>query len=104
MEKFYKRHTQFRNKEGGLFWEELISRDTLWCNLFLFFHKNLQHPLKKSVNLNFSKIKSNFDIHRHYHIKTEKIKLSGNAIKSRYPLFYNSDLIIYKSHIDQSMN
>ena len=98
-----KRHTQFRNKDGGLFWEELISREGFSGIYSNIYHKNPPTSIEKIGEFKPFKIKSNPDIHRHYHIKTEKIKLGGNAIKSRYPLFYNSDLIIYKSHINQSM-
>ena len=99
-----KRHTQFRNTEGDLYWEELISRagfSGIYSNIY---HKNPPTSVEKVGEFKPFKIKSDQDIHRHCHIKTEKIELDGNAIKSRYPLFYNSDLIIYKSHISQSMD
>ena len=80
-----KRHTQFRNTEGDLYWEELISRagfSGIYSNIY---HKNPPTSVEKIGEFKPFKIKSNQDIHRHYHIKTEKIELDGNAIKSRYP-------------------
>ena len=99
-----KRHTQFRNKKGDLYWEELISREGFSGIYSNIYHKKPPTSVEKIGRFKSLKIKSNQDIHQHYHIKTEKIKLDGNAIKSRYPLFYNSDLIIYKSHISHSMD
>lgn len=99
-----KRHTQFRNKKGELYWEELISREGFSGVYSNIYHRKPPTSVEKIGEFKSIKIKPNQNIHRHYHIKTEKIKLEGNAIKSRYPLFYNSDLIVYKSHMNQSMD
>ena len=42
--------------------------------------------------------------HRHHHLFTNKLNSSGDAINARTPLFFNSDLTIYKAHVDTSMD
>ncbi len=99
-----KRHIQFRNKSGDLFWEELISRNGfsgIYSNLY---HKNPPTSIKKIGTYKRVKLKKDQTSYVHHHIKTNLIKLKGDAVKSRFPLFYNSDLIIYKSHITKSMD
>ena len=41
--------------------------------------------------------------HRHRHIITSKLKSDGNAISSRIPLFFNSEITISKAHVNNSM-
>jgi homogentisate 1,2-dioxygenase len=42
--------------------------------------------------------------HRARHIRTASIKSTGNAVSSRRPLFFNSDIIISKAHVNKSMD
>ena len=98
-----KRHTQFRNSEGDLYWEELISRSGFSGIYSNVYHKNPPTAIETIGELIHIEIKPKTEFHRHYHIRTSLIKSKGDAIESRFPLFYNSDLIIYKSHINKSM-
>ena len=99
-----KRHTQFRDVQKNLYWEELVSR-----NGFSGIYSNLYH-LNPPTNItkigSFKKIElSKADVsYRHHHMKTSKLKKRGTFISSRVPLFFNSELVIYKAHVDKSMS
>ena len=99
-----KRHTQFRDGQKNLYWEELVSR-----NGFSGIYSNLYH-LNPPTNItkigSFKKIElSKADVsYRHHHMKTSKLKKRGTFISSRVPLFFNSELVIYKAHVDKSMS
>jgi homogentisate 1,2-dioxygenase len=41
--------------------------------------------------------------HRHHHIRTANVESDGDAISSRIPLFFNSDVVISKAHVKDSM-
>ncbi len=99
-----KRHTMFKKEDGSLYYEELVSREG-----FSHMYSNLYHlrmPTRVSELGDFSPIKiSNLDgKHQARHIITSKISRSGDAIDSRTPLFFNNDVIISKSHIDENMD
>ena len=99
-----KRHTQFRDGQKNLYWEELVSR-----NGFSGIYSNLYH-LNPPMNIikigSFKKIElSTANVsYRHHHMKTSKLKKNGTFISSRVPLFFNSELVIYKAHVDKSMS
>lgn len=99
-----KRHTQFRDGQKNLYWEELVSR-----NGFSGIYSNLYH-LNPPTNItkigSFKKIElSKADVsYRHHHMKTSKLKKRGTFMSSRVPLFFNSELVIYKAHVDKSMS
>ncbi|MAJ45373.1 MAG: homogentisate 1,2-dioxygenase [Candidatus Marinimicrobia bacterium] len=99
-----KRHTILENPNGGIYFEELISREgfsDIYSNIY-----HLRMPTKvvdigEFVEQPIEELKGK---HRNRHIRTNKIKLSGDAFLGRVPLFYNSDLTIYKAHINKSMD
>ena len=98
-----KRHTVFKNGDDNLYYEELVSREGcthMYTNLY-----HLRMPTRMCVMGEFHPImlKRGGTTHRTRHIRTAKIKSSGNAISSRISLFFNSDLIISKAHLDDSM-
>ncbi len=98
-----KRHIQFKNKEGQLFWEELISREgfsNIYSNVY---HKNPPTSIKSIGEFKEMKLIPKNAKHRHRHIITSKLKSDGNAISSRIPLFFNSEITISKAHINNSM-
>ena len=99
-----KRHTQFYDDSDKIYWEELISREG-----FNWIYSNVYHinpPTAVSKVGEFQK--NNLDPwkkeHRHHHLFTHKLNSSGDAISARTPLFFNSDLTIYKAHVDTSMD
>ena len=98
-----KRHIQFKNKEGQLLWEELISREgfsNIYSNVY---HKNPPTSIKSIGEFKEIELIPKNAKHRHRHIITSKLKSDGNAISSRIPLFFNSEITISKAHINNSM-
>ena len=98
-----KRHIQFKNKEGQLFWEELISREgfsNIYSNVY---HKNPPTSIKSIGEFKEMVLIPKNAKHRHRHIITSKLKSDGNAISSRIPLFFNSEITISKAHVNNSM-
>ena len=98
-----KRHIQFKNKEGQLLWEELISREG-----FSNIYSNVYHKYPPTSIKSIGKFKEMELIpknakHRHRHIITSKLKSDGDAISSRIPLLFNSEITISKAHVNNSM-
>jgi len=98
-----KRHTQFRDDNDNLLWEELISRNGFSHMYSNVYHTNPPTAIRelKSEITNDSHIieKTN----KHYHLKTAKMNSAGNAITSRRMLFSNEDVNISKCHANESM-
>lgn len=99
-----KRHIQFRDQSGDLYWEELISREGfnwLYSNVY---HK--QPPTAVEAVGDFAPFspKRWEKPHRHHHLRTAALNSQGAAVSARVPLFFNSDVTIYKAHVDQSMD
>ncbi len=98
-----KRHTQFTNKNGELYWEELISRggfSNIYSNVY---HTHPPTAIKSIGVFQEHKIKDAVRNHRHYHLHTSELTSNGDYISSLVPLFYNTDLIISKAHMTKSM-
>ena len=98
-----KRHTQFRDDNDNLLWEELTSR-----NGFSHMYSNVYHTNPPTaIKTLKSEIKNNSHIiektNKHYHLKTAKMNSAGNAITSRRMLFSNEDVNISKCHANESM-
>ena len=98
-----KRHIQFKNEKNQLFWEELISRggfSNIYSNVY---HKNPPTAIKSIGDIKKIHLKPAEHKHRHLHIPTSDVKSSGDCISSRTPLFFNSDIIISKAHVNENM-
>ena len=99
-----KRHIQFRDDSGNLYWEELISREG-----FSHMYSNVYHIYPPTGVEAIGKLKK-IDLqaadqtHRHHHIRTANVESNGDAISSRIPLFFNSDVVISKAHVTDSMS
>ena len=98
-----KRHTQFRDKKGNLYWEELVSRQGFSSIYSNVYHINFPTAVKEIGNLKKIELNCWLSEHRHHHLKTNKLGSQGDSIKSRIPLFYNSDIILSKAHVNKSM-
>jgi len=99
-----KRHIQFRDNSGNLYWEELISREG-----FSHMYSNVYHihpPTGVEAVGQFKKkeLIATDKAHRHHHIRTANLDSNGDAISSRIPLFFNSDVVISKAHVNESMD
>ena len=98
-----KRHIQFRDSNGNLYWEELISRHGFSHIYSNVYHLSSPTAIKKVGKLSTIKLEPWDHEHRHHHIQTPRLESNGDAISSRIPLFYNSDIIISKASASIAM-
>ena len=99
-----KRHTQFRDDTGNLYWEELISREGfshMYSNIYHVYPPTSVEAIGKLKKYNLRAVDQT---HRHHHIRTAYVESNGDAISSRIPLFFNSDVVISKAHVTDSMS
>lgn len=100
-----KRHIQFRDADGNLYYEELLSREGfsgVYTNLY-----HLRMPTKLAAVGRFMERiikKAEGGPHRHRHLRTALVNSMGGPIGSRQALFFNNDVIISKAHPDESLN
>ena len=99
-----KRHIQFRDDSGNLYWEELISREGFSHMYSNVYHIHPPTGVETVGELKKINLVSADQTHRHHHIRTANMNSNGDAISSRIPLFFNSDLVISKAHVSDSMN
>ncbi|NQV36902.1 MAG: homogentisate 1,2-dioxygenase [Candidatus Marinimicrobia bacterium] len=99
-----KRHVQFRDAKNKLCWEELISREGFGWIYSNIYHKNPPTTVEAVGELQPFSPKKWKDQHRNLHVRTANVQSNGDAISARVPLFYNSDCVIYKAHVDASMS
>ncbi|MDP6569741.1 MAG: homogentisate 1,2-dioxygenase [Candidatus Marinimicrobia bacterium] len=98
-----KRHTAFRNESGGLYYEELVSREGfsgIYSNLY---HLNRPTKISKVGNSTSIKLERAETKHRARHITTSDLKGSGDAVSSRIPLFFNVDVTISTALVTEPM-
>ena len=98
-----KRHIQFKDASGNLYWEELVSREGFSHMYSNIYHVNPPTAITKIGTPIKNKIQLVSKTHKHYHLKTKSMKSQGDAISSRVPLFLNEDIKVSKCHIDTSM-
>ncbi len=98
-----KRHTQFRDDTGNLYWEELISRKGFSHMYTNVYHVHPPTSVEAVGELKKYNLKAVDQTHRHHHIRTANVESDGDAISSRIPLFFNSDVVISKAHVKESM-
>ena len=99
-----KRHIQFRDKDGNLYYEELVSREG-----FSSLYSNIYHLNPPTDVTNIGKLhklirKAWIDSHRHHHIRSFNLESSGDAISSRVSLFYNNNVELHTAHVEESMD
>ena len=98
-----KRHIQFRDDDGNLYWEELISRKGFSHIYSNVYHLNPPTAINKVGDIDPIQLDAQDQEHRHHHIKTRNLNSKGDAISARVPLFFNSDVILSKAIVDDSM-
>ena len=99
-----KRHIQFRDENGNLYWEELISRggfSDIYSNVY---HIHPPTSVETIGEFKIINLQTAAHTHRPHHIRTSNVESTGDAISSRIPLFFNSDLVISKAHVTKSMD
>ena len=99
-----KKHIQFRDKDGNLYYEELISREG-----FSSLYSNIYHLNPPTDVTNIGKLhklirKAWIDSHRHHHIRSFNFESSGDAISARVSLFYNNNVELHTAHVEESMD
>ena len=99
-----KRHTAFKKDDGSIYYEELVSREgfsSIYSNLY-----HLQRPTKisKVGELIKHELVKAETKHRARHIITSKLDTAGDAIFSRAPLLFNSDIIISVTAASKNMD
>ena len=99
-----KRHIQFRDNKGNLYWEELISREGFNHIYSNVYHIHPPTAVQKIGDITVLPLEEWNQTHRHHHLKTRELDHNGDAVASRIPLFFNSDVILSKAHTSQSMN
>ena len=98
-----KRHIQFRDDDGNLYWEELISRKGFSHIYSNVYHLKPPTAINKVGDIDPIQLDAQDQEHRHHHIKTRNLNSKGDAISARVPLFFNSDVILSKAIADDSM-
>ena len=98
-----KRHIQFRDDDGNLYWEELISRKGFSHIYSNVYHLKPPTAINKVGDIDPIQLDAQDQEHRHHHIKTRNLNSKGDAISARVPLFFNSDVILSKAIVDDSM-
>ncbi len=99
-----KRHIQFRDENGNLYWEELISRggfSNIYSNVYHIHPPTSMETIGEFKKINLQTVDHT---HRPHHIRTSNVESTGDAISSRTPLLFNSDLVISKAHVTKSMD
>ena len=99
-----KRHIQFRDDSGNLYWEELISREGFSHMYSNVYHLHPPTGVEAVGELKKIDLIATDQTHRHHHVRTANVNSNGDAISPRIPLFFNSDLVISKAHVTNSMN
>ena len=99
-----KRHSQYRKKDNSLFIEEHVSREgfsSIYSNLY---HNQMPTEITSIGQFHETQILSANGKHKNRHYFTSSLELSGNIVDSRRLLFFNDDILIYKSHCNNDMN
>ncbi|MEJ2720133.1 MAG: homogentisate 1,2-dioxygenase [bacterium] len=91
-----KRHTQFRDPEGNLRYEELVSREG-----FSDIYSNLYHIHPPTMVRQVAAFEpfviepAQRDSHRHRHFKTHNFAPYDDWIRGRRPIVFNDDIVLY---------
>jgi len=99
-----KRHTQHRDANGSLYYEELISREGFSSIYSNVYHLNMPTEILEVGELKVIETSCRVNKHKNRHFKTGDLKNRGDLISGRTLLLYNEDLLISKLHISQSAN
>ena len=99
-----KRHTAFKKADGSLYYEELVSREGFSHMYTNLYHLRMPTRVLEMGDFHPIELKRGDKSHRARHIRTANINSAGNAIDARRPLFFNSDVVISKAHVNDSMD
>ncbi len=98
-----KRHTQFRNPEGGLFAEELMGEEGFSFDSALLYHRNSPTALVaiEAVEAEAQELTPNHPL-RPRHFRTKNLKGGGDPVTGRHLMMANEDCRISFVATDQS--
>ena len=99
-----KRHIAFRNDDGNIYYEELVSRRGFSSIYSNYYHLHRPTKIKQVGNLEKIDYQHTAQQYRHRHILTSNVQNTGDILSSRTPLFYNDNIIISVSTINKSMD
>ncbi len=90
-----KRHTQFRQPDGSLYFEEVFGTKGFSGIASILYHANLPTQIAeyKFIGSLKPEIAAEEPL-RHHHVKAQNIPASGDPISGRIPLLMNSDVSI----------
>lgn len=101
-----KRHTQFRQPDGSLYKEELLSTigfDSIYTNAY-----HINSPAKiKGISDKVEKIEIEEwkdSSLRPYHFRTKPMKKEGDAVSGRKPVMFNNDVVMSVCRPAEQMN
>ena len=99
-----KRHTVFKNNDGQIFYEELVSREGFSSIYSNYYHLHRPTKIKQVGHLNKIELQHATTQHRPRHIFTNKIQNTGDILSGRIPLFFNDDISISTVSVTNSMD
>ena len=98
-----KRHIVFKHN-NNICYEELVSREgfsSMYSNLY---HINKPTSIKNIGSMDSLILENVNKKHQVQHLKTFELNKEDDAIKSRIPLFYNSNIVISIAHVNKKMD
>ncbi len=100
----HKRHIQFRRDDGGLYAEELFSTKGFESVYSLLYH---EHPPTATLEVRpWQRPKIDFLPNqplRNRHLRTDKVRATGDVITARVPMLGNSDLTMSVAPVTERM-
>jgi homogentisate 1,2-dioxygenase len=100
----HKRHTMFKKEDGSLFREQVMGTRGFSGTQSILYHHYLPTEVVKSELVGYylpEYEKQQSLMHRHFF--TSKVSLLGDALKARYYLLGNQDLLIGTAHVTTPM-
>jgi homogentisate 1,2-dioxygenase len=90
-----KRHTQFRQPDGSLYFEELFGIEGFSNNYSNLYYTHPPTRVKKIEPGSTRHLEEwSEEVHRHHHLKTAQLRPAGDAVMGNQILLYNKDLTI----------
>ena len=97
-----KRHTTFKKADGSLYYEELVSREGFFSMYSNLYHLRRPTRVNNIGILEESKLTNSAKKHRPRHLTTSNIQSGNDALLSRTSLFFNDDVIISVSGVNNN--
>ena len=105
-----KRHTQFRNPDGSLYYEELFGTEGFTGNYsILYYHyppTRVKRVEQAKTNANLHTVHEVWSegVQRHHHFKTATLARRGDAVLGCQALMFNQDVVIGIAKPEKAMD